>query len=285
MIKVHMRFTFFVLAAIWCLEGYGQQFTVRSVVNRMIEDQQTPIPKGSVDTLIVGQWNQQVRGIATTFLATYEVIKQAQRQGLNLVITHEPTFYDHLDQRDVYGDLDPVVIEKLKFIEENNMVVFRYHDLPHMAQPDMIIAGLVTKLGWEEFKIDEKVFQSPFNTLGELSRYLKDHFGASTLRVVGDLNTNIQRVGLLPGAYGREAQVKALNQKQVDVLIIGEAREWETVEYVRDAQEMGLSKALIVLGHADSEEPGMEYIANWLKELTPEVPVQFIPAGNPFQRP
>ena len=267
------------------LACYGQELTVRAVVNRMIEDQQTPIPEGSVDTLIVGAWNQEVRGIATTFLATFEVIKKAQRQGLNLVLTHEPTFYNHLDERDVYGAMDPVVLEKLKFIEENNMVVFRYHDLPHMAQIDMINAGLVEKLGWQEFEIDDMVFQSPFETLGALARYLKEHFGATTIRVTGDPDMKIETIGILPGAYGREAQVKAFNQERVEVLIIGEGREWETIEYARDAIELGGTKALIVLGHADSEEPGMEYVANWLKGLVPEVPVQFVPAGNPLWGP
>jgi putative NIF3 family GTP cyclohydrolase 1 type 2 len=95
----------------------------------------------------------------------------------------------------------------------------------------------------------------------------------------------VNSIGILPGAYGRQGQVDAYKNKEVDVLIVGEAREWETIEYARDALEMGGRTALIVLGHADSEEPGMEYVANWLKELIPEVPVQFVPAGNPLWTP
>jgi putative NIF3 family GTP cyclohydrolase 1 type 2 len=264
---------------------FSQTLNVRAVVNRMIEDQQTPIETGSVDTLIAGTWAQEVRGIATTFMATFDVIKRAQRQGLNLILTHEPTFYNHLDERDDYGEQDPVVLEKLRFIEEHDMVVFRYHDLPHRAQDDMINAGLVEKLGWNEFEIDDMVFQSPFQTLGELSRFLKDNFGAFTLRVVGDINMSINTIGVLPGAYGRQGQVAAFNSNGIDVLIVGEAREWETIEYARDALDMGGHTALIVLGHADSEEPGMEYVANWLEDLVPEVPVKFVPAGNPFWSP
>jgi putative NIF3 family GTP cyclohydrolase 1 type 2 len=190
-----------------------------------------------------------------------------------------------LDERDDYGEQDPVVLEKLRFIEENNMVVFRYHDLPHRAHEDMINMGLVEKLGWKDFEMDDMVFQSPFKTLGELSRFLKDNFGASTMRVVGDSNMGINTIGILPGAYGRQGQVTAFNSNGIDVLIVGEAREWETVEYARDALDMGGHTALIVLGHADSEEPGMAYVANWLEDLVPEVPVKFVPAGNPFWSP
>jgi putative NIF3 family GTP cyclohydrolase 1 type 2 len=140
------------------------------------------------------------------------------------------------------------------------MVVFRYHDLPHHAREDMINAGLVEKLGWKEYEVENMVFRSPYGTLGELTNFLKHQFGASTLRVVGSSNMNIATIGILPGAYGRQGQVKAYNRQGIDVLIVGEAREWETIEYARDAIEMGRNSALIVLGHADSEEPGMEYV-------------------------
>ncbi|MEL6719781.1 MAG: hypothetical protein AAFP82_13790 [Bacteroidota bacterium] len=70
-----------------------------------------------------------------------------------------------------------------------------------------------------------------------------------------------------------------------DVVIVGETREWETVEYARDANEAGFKKALIVMGHADSEEDGMNNCKDWLKGFITEVPIEFIPAGNPFWSP
>jgi hypothetical protein len=41
----------------------------------------------------------------------------------------------------------------------------------------------------------------------------------------------------------------------------------------------------IILGHAISEEPGMEDCANWLRTFIPEVPIQFIRAGEPMWSP
>jgi hypothetical protein len=73
-----------------------------------------------------------------------------------------------------------------------------------------------------------------------------------------------------------------LRRDDVEVLVCGEVREWETSEYVRDAVSSGRSKGLIVLGHAKSEEPGMEWLAERLRLLLPEVAVFHIPAGNPF---
>jgi putative NIF3 family GTP cyclohydrolase 1 type 2 len=76
-----------------------------------------------------------------------------------------------------------------------------------------------------------------------------------------------------------------LQGDDVEVLIVGETREWETVEYVRDAKDMGRNKALIILGHCNSEEAGMKYCSEWIKSFVKEVPIKFIPAGEPFWTP
>ena len=47
----------------------------------------------------------------------------------------------------------------------------------------------------------------------------------------------------------------------------------------------GKQKGLIVLGHVPSEERGMEECAKWLKTFITEVPIQYLPGGDPFWRP
>jgi hypothetical protein len=79
--------------------------------------------------------------------------------------------------------------------------------------------------------------------------------------------------------------MKMLQRDDVEVLVAGESREWETVEYVRDAKDMGKKKAVILLGHAISEEAGMRYCGQWLRSFVKDVPVRFVPAGDPFWTP
>jgi molecular chaperone GrpE (heat shock protein) len=43
-----------------------------------------------------------------------------------------------------------------------------------------------------------------------------------------------------------------------------------------------MKKAIIYLGHVVSEEDGMKYLVDDLQNVFPELPVKFIPAGNPF---
>ena len=52
----------------------------------------------TVDTVKAGDLDTPVTGIATTFSATMDVLQRAVARGANLIVAHEPTFYDHLDE-------------------------------------------------------------------------------------------------------------------------------------------------------------------------------------------
>ena len=95
----------------------------------------------------------------------------------------------------------------------------------------------------------------------------------------------LSKVAMIPGAAPSTLQMKALENDDVEALVIGESREWETVEYTRDAVAQGRHKALLILGHVPSEEAGMIECAKWLKTFVTEVPVEFVPAGEVFWAP
>jgi putative NIF3 family GTP cyclohydrolase 1 type 2 len=255
------------------------------VIHRIQQRYPAPVAD-TVDTIKAGDPATPVTGIATTFLDTMEVLREANRRGLNLVITHEPTFYNHRDNTALFSN-DPVYQEKLAFIEEHHMVVFRLHDEIHGTAPDHIELGLLEALGWQSYARPDDPFHVtiPPTSLAALAKQLQSRLKANTMRVVGDPNLMITHVALVPGAAGLETQVKALRAEGVELLIAGEASEWETVEYVRDASAQGRHKALILLGHEVSEEPGMEKCAEDLRLVFPSMKVEHIPAGNPMWFP
>ncbi len=240
----------------------------------------------TVDTYKSGSGNTEVTGIATTFLATYDVIQRAQKAGLNMIITHEPTYYNHFDNSDFFGG-DEVFEMKRAFLEEHDMVVLRFHDHWHRTSPDGIQVGMINRLGWKAYQseVHPLVFELPVQTVSDLAQSLRDQFQTSALSVVGDPNMEVSKVGFSMGAPGSQSQIRMLRRKDVEALIIGETHQWETVEYVRDAVAQGKTKALILLGHANSEEAGMEYCAEWLKTFIDEVPIQFVEAGDPLWAP
>lgn len=111
---------------------------------------------------------------------------------------------------------------------------------------------------------------------------IKAKLGVQTARIMGDPKFICRRVAILVGAWGGRPHILALRRDDVDTLVCGEVAEWETTEYVRDAIQMGRPKALVVVGHANSEEPGMEYLVEWLQKRLPNIPVHHLATGNPF---
>jgi putative NIF3 family GTP cyclohydrolase 1 type 2 len=259
--------------------------TAAQVIERIQAKVGVPWRTETVDTIKAGDPKTVVTGIATTMMATYDVLVRAAAEGKNLVITHEPTFYSHLDKTDLFAnENDPVWAEKERFIKEHNMVVFRFHDHWHMHRPDGIMTGVVRSLQWQKFQnaTSPSQFTVPEMTVDQLAQQMKQRLGIQVVRVVGSAQMKITKVALAPGAGGPLGHRRALQSDNVEVLAIGEVPEWETIEYVTDAVSQGRKKALILLGHIPSEQPGMEDCAEWLKGFVKEVPVGFVPTKEPF---
>ena len=79
------------------------------------------------------------------------------------------------------------------------------------------------------------------------------------------------------GAAGGRAQMQFARETGVEVLVVGELAEWETSEYARDAIHAGQHRAVLGVGHAASEEPGMKWLAEWLRPRFPGVSVTHVP--------
>jgi putative NIF3 family GTP cyclohydrolase 1 type 2 len=258
--------------------------TARELVEEIKKQVGVEWKKDTVDTFKAGNPDTVVTGVAVTMMATMNVLERASAKGLNFVITHEPTFYAHLDTPEGIPESDPVWAEKRAFIEKHGLVVWRFHDHWHMRKSDGIEAGVVRVLGWEKFQRPDNqyLFVMPEITLKELAEQVSRKLDSSVVRVVGEPGMKITRLGLSPGAAGSQREIHALEQDDVQVLLVGETREWETVEYAADAVSEGRNKALIVLGHVPSEQPGMEECARWLKGFVKNLPVEFVPAKQPF---
>ncbi len=259
--------------------------TAQDVVERMKANLTCSWSKETVDTFKTGDPDDQVTGIACTFTASIEVLKEAAARGCNLIITHEPTFYNHLDNTDMFVD-DPVYKAKMALIKEHGLIIFRFHDHWHRTTPDGIYKGMIDKLKWKSHLLEgeTRVFDLPGHTVSTVTAYMNEIFPEAILRVIGNPDLPVKKAAFSAGAPGSSDHIRLLRQNDIDLIVIGEAREWETIEYVRDASQAGHSKAAIILGHVVSEEAGMEYCAEWLRSFIEEVPIHFIEAGDPFHQ-
>jgi putative NIF3 family GTP cyclohydrolase 1 type 2 len=267
----------------------AKPLTAREVIARIQEHVGIPWMPQTVDTFKAGNPDAEVKGVAVTMMATLDVLQRAAAAGQNLIITHEPTFFNHLDKPDDLDqkDNDPVLAAKRAFIEEHGLVIWRFHDHWHRMKQDGIELGMAHALGWEKFQdsSNQYLFAIPETDLEHLAGDLKGRLKIRVMRVVGDPKLKVNKVSLVPGASGFAKETRALEISDVQVLITGEPREWETVEYVADAVTEGKPKALIILGHIPSEQAGMEECVRWLKTFVSEVPIEFVPAREPFWAP
>ena len=256
----------------------------------------------TVDTIKAGDPATGVSGVITTAMASLSVLRQAVDAGANLIITSEPTFYGRSDARtppagrgggrgapsspDAPQAADPVYVAKNAFIEKNGLVVFRLNEHWRLRRPDPFVDGLASALGWSDGLVAPEAvrYSIPAASLEALAGHLKKRLASrGGIRVVGDPQTNVQTVALLPGSTPITAALDAL--PAVDVVVAGEVREWESVEYARDVAFSGRRKGLVLLGRVVSEEGGMSECARWLATLVPEVRVRHVLAGDPYWSP
>ncbi len=265
--------------------GFGNPVATRVTVQQIIDTvtQGIALGTGTVDTLKAGKGDSVVTGIVTTMFATVDVIRKAIDLKSNFIIAHEPTFYNHTDDV-TWLERDDVYRFKKDLLEKNNIVIWRLHDYIHSFRPDGVLTGVLQDLGWEKYynPAEPRVVKVPPLKLGELINLVKEKLSIETLRFIGDRDQVCERIAVFPGASGGRGQIGALSSLKPDVMICGEVAEWETSEYIRDAQSIGRKQSLVVLGHARSEQPGMRWLKEWLQPKYPDLKITHIPSGSPF---
>ncbi len=237
--------------------------------------------RGYRDNIKIGSPDATVTGIATTWMATLGVIKRAHAAKLNFIVNHEDTWWN---DRDDTKDLAENKLYKLKreYCLQNGITIWRFHDGQHARRPDQSVVAELKLAGIidENAAMQSGVHVIPETTLGALASRIKKTAGARAMRVVGDPNAKVSKILVGPG-YGTPRLTP-----DADVVIGGESQEsdgsFDNVSYVADAAALGIAKGLIMLGHGVSEEPGMGECAKWLRTFITGVPIEHIPAGEPY---
>jgi putative NIF3 family GTP cyclohydrolase 1 type 2 len=279
------------------LVGQRAPLTAQQVIDRIQKNIGVPWQAQTLDAFKAGDPATLIKGIATTAMATMGVLTRATKENINLIVTLEPTFFGQSDARPAAASPggrgqngvsldDPVYVAKREFIEKNGLIVWRFTDHWRARKPDPFATGLSGTLGWSQYQVGDDPFRYdlPPGSLGSLADMLKKRLKARAgIRVIGDPQTMVRRIALLPGFSPLAAAMKSLPES--DVILAGETREWESVEYAADTVASGRKKGMIMLGRIVSEDPGMQVCAEWLKTLVHEAPVRWLPAGDPYWRP
>ena len=234
------------------------------------------------DVLKAGNPNKELKKVAVTMFATVDTVKKAQEWGADMIIVHEPTYYDHFEEID---DL-PVVVAKRKLIEKSGITIYRYHDYMHSRDIDQIPEGEIYYLG-----LKGKVKNTPYSasylfladepiTALELANKMEKELGIKRVRIAGTLDKKSTKIALCFGTPGGVFEL--LCDENIEMVLTGEACEWKLAEYARDADALGINKTLIVMGHIGSERDGMRLLAKRLSEKYKDFETRYIECGEVY---
>ncbi len=249
------------------------------------------------DQVLYGSVNQELTGIVTCIWPSTEIIREAQRLGANLVISHEALFWNHGD-RQGWLAFHKTFQAKKEVLDEWGGAVWRNHDYIHSQVPidegdamvDGIFYGLAWKLGWLDYRVEDRSmpmdFEIPECSARELAFDLVHKLGLRGTRLIGDPDARVRRVHIPMHLIGPDddPETRYVDEHEVDCLLCMETTDFTTCECIRDAAQLGQGKAAITIGHFNVEEPGMEYMPHWVGRAlgTDEVACSFVPQGDPF---
>lgn len=246
------------------------------------------------DKYLAGDPDQECTGITVTVCASMEALRQTVERGANLILSHESVFCGTSGTADEIEKND-VAREKLAYIQEHGLVIWRYHDHMHglpldpdRKRPDYIFYGICRELGWEEYVLDDPMkptlYQIPEISAAGLAEFLMVKFNLTGLRIVGNMDARVSKVCMAEHAMGDKIDHSMRHAMEADAFLPFEICDYTLTQYVRDAAAQGKNKVLLEMGHFNCEELGMKYAASYVQEIVGAAcPVMFLQSGDLFQ--
>lgn len=275
------------------------ELTARQIIERIQKNLGVPWKDSDADKFYAGAPDTRITGIATTWTPSLEVLRRAVDANLNMVISRESPYWLHDSAAAEFSGAgapfkkdqllnDPTYNFKQEFIAKNNLVIYRFRDNWDARKMDGQLQALTSALGWANHQIKNSAssnhcyFDLPARPLAELATSIQGQLKIRAIRVLGDPLSKIRKVALTHGFLLVPALAEVLGPGGVDAVVTGEPVEWEALPYFEDWISAGKGKAMIILGHEASEDPGSGEVAEWMKTFLTEVPVKWLPAGEPF---
>ena len=288
--------------------------TAQEIVDRIQKKIGPGWKETPTDAFLSGDKDTEVKGVVTTFAPSLEVMQKAVTSGANMIVSRESPYWARAKNPPGTGPIaqpaaggagrgrnlaamenDPVYKAKRDYIDANHLILYQLFENWNAVQPDAQLKGLAKALGWEKYykpsggqswATNNGFFVLPPATLKLTAATIKKTLGIQSIRIAGDPNLRVSKVGLSHGMYWIADLQKLLAEPGVDLIVMGEPQwENELCQYSFDLADSGAKKGLILLGQEVSEDPGCGEMAAWLKTFVGEVPVRWISAGEPCWMP
>jgi putative NIF3 family GTP cyclohydrolase 1 type 2 len=248
-------------------------------------------PEDSVDHILIGDAEKEVARVGVTWMSTFAMVREAVARGLDLLITHEPTFWVHAREVEHVESWEPdswkrkAADRKRRFIEEHALVVLRVHDAWDSMPGVGIPWAWARHLGFEgpPAASGPQAFQQRYDiepiSLDGLARRVAAktaELGEPAVQVVGPGDQLVSKVGVGTGCY---CDLELFQKLGCDVSIICDDSNWywEGVAFAADSDH-----PVIRVNHGVSEEPGMITLTGYINANMP-VAAEHLSQGSTFR--
>ena len=234
----------------------------------------------TVDRVIAGNPDQEICGVAVCWMPCSKALIEAKELGANVVVTHEPTFYDHFEQRKetVHPRLAEAKIVKERLINDLGLTVIRCHDVWDAIDEVGIPFEWAKFLGLRQvhkiaqymhlYKVEKQQAVEFVHKVASKTASL----GQSTVGFYGDSERMIEVVGIGTGCYSDALQLFDLGA-DLAISVDDITRSWIVGEYAQDT-----GNPVIVVNHGVSESCAMEALSVQV-QATLNVPVYNLAQG------
>ena len=228
---------------------------------------------GSEEGVLYGESDVPVAGLLVAWMPTVAAIERAVAEDCRLIVSHEAlAFHDYFPYASS-PQLWKADRARQSLLRDNGITVVRAHST---VDPTHVVPGFVRAIGLSRPEQQGDVWsfhrEQPVR-LGQLSRKIADGLGMGELRVTGDPDRMVGRVGTMVGGLGLDRHLVSWERHLVgldpDVIVAGETNDFAQ----RYAVDSGL--ALIETCHSASEEPGLAVLAQDLAAQFADVKVVF----------
>jgi putative NIF3 family GTP cyclohydrolase 1 type 2 len=234
----------------------------------------------SVDRIVIGDPGTFVKKIGTAWMGYMSICQQAVNDGVNVLIVHEPPFYNkdisYFEQEnDLPGQTRKEYLEmvrkKARWIEEHGLVIIRSHDVMDIVPGFGMPYALGMALGFTGDDIIRRapgynVYRTgPAPAIG-VAQHIADALksaGQPGVGFCGDSDYMVRSVGIGAGCNSDPLSLSWL-EPDMYVVVDDKIRNWIQTPFAEDS-----GRPLVMINHGTSEEYGMRLLQLHLADRYP----------------
>ena len=237
----------------------------------------------TVDRIKAGDPDKEVARCAVAWIPSLEAIRRAVEMGVDLLVCHEPTFYDHFDADPT---ATPIGAEKLEYLNKHGLAVLRNHDVwdvwPEVGIPwawgkFLGLNGEAAAMNDSKTQHRHDIAPVPFGQFAKAVAARTATINEPLIEVNGDPDKLVSKIGV---GTGCGCSVHDYQQLGCDCFIVCDdgTNFWEHMQIAED-----LRIPVICVNHCTSEEPGMVTMTQYINDNIEGVAAEHIQQGCRFK--